>query len=1076
MQFEGEHRQIELRGIERNMANGVGQDGGMEEVINLIPRNGSYIPYTPHDVQVDYSDFITSDVKIVRVHHTSTGDNTIIAYSDYYLINPSGEPDFEHPENMTGYKAGTINEIIFIGNRMDLSVEDNKIEHWLWKNGEYINHDDLNIHENGQSVLPYVNFKVRRGIYDGSKEYQGARYVKVHKAFTDADTANCNQDEISKYVRELGSVGGDAMALLDSIRYMGGITGHILVAAAWRVKGSDASHPKYIMASPVLLMGAPEIYMKDGVYEKNDAYQAKPSDTYFLDMFDYNGQAGSQTEEELNAFKVLDEMSDSDDRDLEDMTESEHAFIEPLETNDPCVIRKITERWQSSVTAGQGDKMAYTHTTKEPIQQPALYAQKYSMYSHGVTLGSDEKQGYYRAVRITHGSANILEYKLSKNLPEQYKDEIDRLCIFVSPIISPYKKTDSSGVRFESDYKAEREDRYDGFFFANEGNAAAYGVYHSACGGSFSPVMKSADEIREEIKNIAGLYKVAEVQLNELKPNTWLKVNLGDGRLGTDRLVQNSDLMLKLSDIQPVGFTSGHIFGYNERLHVFNYKKDEVYRLPYDALRYFNGGGQYPVTEYSEGGIVFGYNYRTHISWTDSNNSILVQSLMTRNAMNPLISCADVDAKQITLIQKGILGTLQHPLGYYAKKSEYAPLSIGSIISGYVSDDLKPIEFPTEDVGESVYDSVVVPDQHINPDSYAYGRNEIRVSNPGSIVFEVDKNYKIGHGEIIGLARLAMGLSQDNFSKFPLVIFCTDGIYTLGVDASGQYAYTNQSPLSRVVCTNPNGICEIDGAVLFPSEFGLQIVTSDGVKPVALHANGQPKNQPANGAYQVNGLEIYHNAINHENIVQLANAIDDDDFRKYIQNAETHISYLHALNSVIVYRPSMKHPYSYLINLDNWVVVKLSRTVFFDDNDYPKQTFGWKDRGDEEFSFIQFDYESRRGNTQTIMVTRPIMLDSRHLKTAYRFVLRGSFEYNPEDDEARYAGLYVFGSLDGNHWDFLNGTEKLLTDNRFHDLGVETHHVSYKYLMVVFAGHISADSHIDGLEMTSKEKYNEKLK
>ena len=82
MKFEGEHRAIPLRGIERAFAHGVAKDGGMEEVINMIPRNGSYVPYSPKTVTQDYSAWISSQTKMVRVHHTSTGDNTIIVFNN----------------------------------------------------------------------------------------------------------------------------------------------------------------------------------------------------------------------------------------------------------------------------------------------------------------------------------------------------------------------------------------------------------------------------------------------------------------------------------------------------------------------------------------------------------------------------------------------------------------------------------------------------------------------------------------------------------------------------------------------------------------------------------------------------------------------------------------------------------------------------------------------------------------------------------------------------------------------------------------------------------------------------------
>lgn len=1038
MQFEGEHKVIPLRGIERAMENGVAQDGGMNEVINLIPRNGSYVPYAPTDTPTDHDSLMTDNVNMVRIHHTSTGDNTIVVMTDHYLVNGVR-------------KEGVIHEIVFIGNRMDLSTE-NGIEHWLWKNGEYINQDDLNIHDNGESVLPYVSFKVERGIYDGRKVYGSARFIRLHKNYTDADTSRSNYDEAEKYVKNAGSMGGDAISLLDSIRYAGGITGYILVAAAWRVKSGDASNPKYIMASPILLMGTPEIYMKDNKFEtKAGTYLTMPTYDSFLDIFSFQEiveQYGHQLDDSLQdyASRELWDMTNSDDRDTEDMGEYSHVNIDMQEDSTTCILRKSN-----------------ANHDKAELQTPALWSSKFALWKGG-------NDAEHRGIRITHGSGNVLYFKLSGNIADNYKDEIDRLCVFVSPIISPYKHIDATGIKMDlfTKFTGPNQTPYNYYNFVDESiNNNQQNDSHVVC-SNFIPVIKSDQEIRDEIKNIAGLYKVAEVQLNEINNDAdqygWIKVNLSEGRLATDRLVQHSDTMLKVSDIQPVGFSDGHIFGYNERLHVFNFQKNEVFRLPYDGLSYYGGGGQYANE-------LFGQAIDYAIEVTDSHGSITVHRFhSTQKMLNPLISCADIDAKQIRLIYKYPVESILGPPIYSIGEVIYQPIEIGGIISGYIQRDIHPSEPPTsrivtEDEWNNSFNS-----ENIKPDSYSYGKNEIRVSNVGTHIFEVDKSYRIGHGEIIALARLSMGLSQDNYSKFPLVVFCTDGIYTLGVDANGKYAYSSQAPLSRVVCTNPNGICEIDGAVLFPTEYGLQMVTMDGVKPIVTQAIGAPKNLPI----VADGLEVYRNAIRHEKIVQLMDDISWEDFLKDIQYEDTYIRYLHAINSVVIY--NRYKSYSYLVDLKSWSVTKLEQRIAYDDADFPKQTFRAAYSNEGVLKSVQFDYYSGADNAQCLLVTRPIALESRHLKTAYRVVMRGAFEYDPDDEEERYAGLYAFGSLDGNHWDYLNGVEKLLTSNRFHDLGIEVHHVSYKYMMLVFAGTLSKDSHIDGLEITSRVKYNNKLK
>lgn len=1422
MKFEGEHRAIPLRGIERNATNLITQDGAMNEVIGMIPRNGSFIAYAPTDRGINKS----NDVVMVRVHHTSTGDNVIVVKKNNYLINGKDATEqvitnsYEiwanngycgqqilqtKTEETTVYKERTVLDIVFVGNRMDILTKENGIEHWLWKNGQYENVDDLAGYSNidGSFLLPSVDFKVRRGIYDGKKVSSSARFIKVHKAYTDSDTSQEDKDAASSYVRSLGSVGTDILALLDSIRYMGGITGYVLVAAAYRRKGGDASNPQYMMASPIMLMGAPEIYTKDGLFENGDEYLKMPNDTYMLDMFKYGNKSNGGASAQEAAFDKIWSMTDTDDRDSDDLAEGENVNIELLSSNDPCLIRKITGTSKKNYTESyKADQAIDVSTSKQDVQQPALYSIKYALYNHGNATGTNDRDAEYRGYRISHASANILSFRINGDILEEYKDEIDRLCIFISPIISPYKHNDDVGIMMKSNYSGDKKDKYDGFFFCEKTCSGNYKMNKSACGGSFMPEMKSDKEIRQSIVDIAGLYKVKEIQLADLKSNQWVDLDLSGGILRTDRMVQGSDTMLKISDMQPVSIVTGGIFGYNERLHVFNFQKSLVHRLPYSCLQYYYGGGQYRAPEDN-------VQYEYSIEVRDNNSSLITTQFESNcPAINPLISHPDIKAKNIRVVKRAKINNK-----FYIGSKDYTPIELGNIASAYINTSLKPIDIEMREVSLTDYDGAFRSTK-IESDSNAYGKNEIRVSKPGLIEFEVDKSYKIGNGEIMALARMTMGLSQDNYGKYPLVIFSTDGIYTLDVDATGAGAYNIQSPLSRLVCTNPNGICEIDGAILFPTEYGLHMVTINGVKPVVLQVNGKPWNLPEKSV----GLEMYRNAITHKKIVKLIDDISYEDFLDYINaysdeekhdgvRGGTHIRFLHAINSVVIYNRNM--PYSYMIELGTWTVTKLEQQIMFDDNDFPKQTFwimpknesdvsieeevtttetvdgnvitkthkewitfsdmrkridadellrqhlvaqirqsitdkladidteisykesqivslnasaleyeatndsifeesnttkdailsniteqqtalqseiamlqaerekvvaasgvdyGSLNLSDEEEAIlkavglssvgnmlnnkqkknyftslknslvdvemskkvgvanttaistmlgagkltltmqdgkwvkgkrtftteqladmgltvateatdgtkykittvndnivaVQFDYLTGLDNVQCLLQTRPIKLNSTHLKSAYRVVLRGAFEktnddtvitsennnqfeiidaatladycagkdvvlnyrfreritlhtnkdgvtiekktsswqWETEDGEKvelsniglqqlgsiqkedsitiapkiHFAGLYVFGSLDGNHWTPIGAEEKLLSSNRFHDIGCRTHRVSVRYLMIVFAATLSQDSHIDGLEITSDVKYNNKLK
>lgn len=1427
MKFEGEHRAIPLLGIERNATNMATRDGAMNEVVGLIPRNGSLIAYAPTDRGINKA----NNVVMVRVHHTTTGDNIITVRENNYLINGKdvceqivvsrkeiwenngncGQQILEKEEEIKIYDQRTVLDIVFIGNRMDILTKENGIEHWLWKNGQYENQNDLQGYytkPDGEAILPSVDFKVRRGIYDGKTVYSSARYVKVHKNYTDSNTQQEDKEAASNYVRELGSVGSDAVALLDSVRFMGGVTGYVLVAAAYRKKGSDASSPQYMMASPIMLMGAPEIYTKDDLFEKKISsvvdYVKKPTDTFMLDMFSYanRGVDGGYSQEEV--FDEIWSMRETDDREPEDIAEGENANIETLTSDDKCIIRQITSSYKKGYTESyKADEALILTTSQTAIQQPSLYCTKYALYNHGSYTGTIDREAEYRGFRISHASANVLSFRVNGEILEKYKDEVDTLCLFISPVISPYKNKDAVGVVMKSNYSGNKKDKYDGFFFCEKTCSGNYKMYKSACGGSFTPDMKSNKEILQEISDIAGLYQVKTIAFKDIKANNWVDLDLSGGILDSDRMVQHSDTMLKISDMQPVELITGGIFGYNERLHVYNFQKRNIYKWPYGNLPYHYDYGQYPVQ--NTGVNEFEYS----IEVLDHNGSLIANRFKSDTpAINPLISCADIDAKSIRVVKRMVKYGK-----YYVGSQHYTPTKFAGIASGYFSSNLKPLDIQTKEVSLAEYNGAF-SNSRIEADSEAYGKNEIKVSEPGTTEFKLEKGYKVGNGEILALARMTMGLSQDNYGKYPLVIFTTDGIYTLDVDTTGEGAYNIQSPLSRLVCTNPNGICEIDGAVLFPTEYGLHMVTVNGVKPIVLQANGKPWNTPDNSV----GLGMYRNAINHKKIVKMLDSISYDDFLNYInayskEDAKiaarygTHLRYLHAINSVVVYNREM--PYSYMIDLGTWNVTKLEQRIMFDDSDFPKQTFWiepkykgsvsieqevatvevvdgkevtkkrkewvelsevrkridgkellqrklevqidqviddkfaeldskisynqteiqnldeslsqyeatddsifedsqttksevlaklverkeelqaeiiqlqeekakWDaalqvdyaslDLSDEDEAIlnevglqsvgkmlkskqkkndydalenelvdaemrkkagvadittlaqklgvvkltltyskgewvtgkrkytteqlsgaglqvatelkeglryqiniandnhtaVQFDYFNGHNNVQCLLQTRPIKLDTTHLKSAYRVVLRGAFEnvnnttrittsngnkisiindkllsafcgnddvelhyvqrerityktdttgekiekktysweWVTKDDKVvslkdiglqqegsisgsdsmvvsrndYYAGLYVFGSLDGNHWTPIGAEEKLLSNNRFHDIGCRTHRVSVRYLMVVFAGNLSADSHIDGLEITSDVKYNNKLK
>ena len=79
MAFEGEHKVIPLRGIERAGADEVIQDGACQEIVGLEMRDGSFVPYKPN--RTEYF-FTAMKPKGIWIHETSSQENVIVLIED----------------------------------------------------------------------------------------------------------------------------------------------------------------------------------------------------------------------------------------------------------------------------------------------------------------------------------------------------------------------------------------------------------------------------------------------------------------------------------------------------------------------------------------------------------------------------------------------------------------------------------------------------------------------------------------------------------------------------------------------------------------------------------------------------------------------------------------------------------------------------------------------------------------------------------------------------------------------------------------------------------------------------------
>ena len=696
--------------------------------------------------------------------------------------------------------------------------------------------------------------------------------------------------------------------------------------------------------------------------------------------------------------------------------------------------------------------------SEKPIN--GFYQQNNKNYSAGNIIGSAPLL-YATANRFdfeepydfveTCATSNKLQYAIRQHSKNSVlSDLVSSVCVFISEEISPYKDFSKGDIEDTLIKGAE-------FNYLNiEGSMPPF----FSTANSYFPVLKTTTEIEKDVSNIRNLYKIAEIayaDIKDLETNEWIDIDT-KGLLGDTLLTLES---MPISAFSNDTYYGGELDSYNQRLHMYNYNKRLFEGYSIHDFTQIGGLGQFNNTQYDyadEAYIkVYGKNNYGKYSVVRRISTIEegIESASIPFRWNPILSYPDKNAYRMEI--------------YYRKDNKWFGTGINlkqSASGGYAYNMLNSEPFVSYIDASRMFQELDSAPDVSSTNNVIFNDNQLRVSdtyNPN--YFPPANTYTIGNGSIIGIASLSISLSQDTFGQYPLLVFCTDGIYSMGVDTTGTGVYNNIAPFSREVCINRNTICEIDGAVLFASSKGLMIATAQGVDEFIPTLNGEPKHLPqddktTNGL----GLALYKEAINHELAVQLTGCISKDDFIDFLSDSKTVVTYASEKNNIVVYNPSK--PYCYWIDIPTRNTTKLPVGIKMDNNNYPNEEYVTA-----ENRIMMFKHLSAEGDVQCVLQSRPIKLGGKHT-SHIRVVARGYFN---SADAGKYAVMLVLGSYDGVNWQPLGNMQKPFAGG-FHDLGCVVDRVSCEYLMVVVSGSLSSNSHIDGIELTKENKYINKLK
>jgi hypothetical protein len=1038
---------IPLKGIARAGSNQSCEDGLCNEVIGLEWKDGSYTPIQSVSGQINW---LSTDVEEAWIHKTSYGDNLIVREKNNvfkYYINSEGNPIelITISDNTHNYK------IDILGNM--LRINDNI---FLYNGEEYKNQNigdidfsmQLGVRRNGIAVLHrYYDSKIQQDFNDiGESWFQTA----------------------SKYMLK---------QLESEVKEKGYFTGMAYMRYALKLYDGTYIH----LSNPVLV--SDNFFNFDGTNDKheNTLDLKKGEAKEYISVMKYMGYLVNMGWAFTTKYQ---DFSNDDYRDEyikpQDLIYSNRTFLMenfPFRSYGGINTMKWSDDGKGALTQTRNekeyDKDPFSHHLTEDFEGKSTDAiKKIGDLFLPSPLKNNPNSQIWKAAHTTSGSENWFAWKTDGdigNITEDFVYDVN-----INPEFCYY--ANGLGLVYDSGNKIDA-DKKDYQFFGMRGLA--------------TPILSIN-------KNLDGKWRnmVTSVDVFMTRP-----VDLFKNEMGVNRRIYKDGSIIK------------------EELHNSLHSFYKILEIPFDDLLKFNSNEiyvpyiesariaqieqqetleqNYPHTDYYKKSYM--YNGRLHISDLKTKYkkgfSVDSVSIFNREENTSRTLCV-----RVTIEENGKVDYVDSTVKI---EKEYFSFDINGAIV-YPNENAKSIEFLG--ISKSGGEYYPFKDKHIYPlksyNGFAINttlgyinfskwetsklssypkinekeitdrdKNIFKVSSANNLInFPLINTYQVGNGDIVGFASSTRALSQGQFGQYPLYVFTTEGIYAMEQTTTG--TYSSSQPISREVCCNPNGILQLDGSVLFTTTKGLMLLSGTEVVPFAPLLVGEVGLQPQTSDIVGAGEVVYSNAINNSQLVTMQDSISMSDFRDYVSDLDTRLSYIYDKNKVLVYNKN--HNYSYLIDLQTQITTKIGEQILFDDGNYPTSSYAMSNGSNIELKTIPYKLDN--GYTQTMFQTRPIKLGTYDLKSSFRVVLRGKFDVEKDKFDAnndKKAGLYVLGSNDTERWMYLGGTER---SGSFYDLGTTIHRVSCKYLMVIYVGSISGDSKINGLEISSNVKYNNKLK
>jgi hypothetical protein len=1094
--MEGNIVDIPLKGIARAGSNQSCEDGLCNEIIGLEWKDGSYVP-VGFDKNLSYS--VNGYAQKVWVHKTTNTENTLVLRKvkdkeEYliYWLEKTSEIGFDDAILVRGLtapveKIGIVNNTIRICDKVFLFY-DNKYNELNISDKSFSM--QLDVRRNGVALLhDWCDEKVQKEFTDGTDTWEGS-WIKQNLQKLESNVKGAEYltgMAFMRYALKLydGTYINASMPILvcdtlqdnlnnftpqanhtpNSIRFnkdFGGYSSNVrfigyLINMGWKFNETDKLNGFYTDDDSNGFRGG-------RLYELNTM---KSGDTFFKEECPFNTPKSIKTAQWDNSKDYDVEFNNIDFGTYE---LSDYSVASGMKTNglSSYILSPDVNSydWRLPNDSGEGSGNNFTNPTGNvwingdnnenwfnawsgneyksafDFDIPSEYC--YRGRSLGQYFDNGEQKTATKKIHQLFASRNLATpvFRIKNNLTDSDKNLIVSVDVFMTRPVSLFENE----MNYTSSY---------------EGNQRKF---------------KTKDQIKKELNDsLVAFYKILEMPFDKVKALDVDKIYIPYIERGRISQIEQQEIL-------PQGYPHIDYFGvnytYNNRLHIADLqtKLFDNYSDLFSPIcnRYENTlliGSQKNIVEVIAEIKIKDVDKVNTITTTIECNNYTNTGLYGQNRV---VLPANIIYPDERATEIKILGVKINDIQYYSfGKQNTFELKKANGFATYVN--LTNIEF--------VYYEDTISTIPTNDNLMKRNGNIFKVSSANNLIdFPLLQTYQVSNGDIVGFASSTKALSQGQFGQYPLYVFTTEGIWVM--NTNGQGTYSNAEPLSREVCCNTNGILELDGAVLFTTKKGLMLLSGSEVVPFAPQLVGEVGLTPAEEE-QTNcyvGEEVYRKVVTNSQLVELSESVSYDDFKNFVSDSNTRLSYIYDKNKVLVY--NNQRDYCYLIDIQAKIATKIAERIHFDDGNYPEPKFGIAGtvKTADGVTYDGFNLKSMAYKlepneyTQTMFQTRPIKLGTYDLKSSFRVVLRGKFDVEIDKFDAKNnkkAGLYVLGSNDTERWMYLGGTER---GGSFYDLGTTIHRVSCKYFMVIYVGSISGDSKINGLEISSNVKYNNKLK